>query len=377
MTEASIPSAEFAGRVDRLRAWLADEGLDVAYVSAPPNIAYLSGLSITPMERLAALIVPHEAEPILVVPELEGEAARANPAGFGSVTWTDAEGPSPRLRETFERVAGRRGVALAVEKDALTVRALEHIRDVVDIARVADLSPVLTELRMRKSEAELALLRAAAEVVDACLAELPARLRLGRTEAELAFELDGLVRRHGGEGTPFATTVLAGPNAALPHGHPGRRPLQDGDLVIADFGAVVGGYCADVTRTFVVGEPSEQAVEVFEIVRRAQERGVAAVRPGASCSAVDAAARSVIADAGYADHFVHRTGHGLGLEVHEPPSLVAGVDRLLEPGMVVTVEPGVYLPGFAGVRIEDDVVVTADGGISLTRAPRDLIACPV
>ena len=348
-------------------------GLEFVLLSSPANIAYLSGVSITPHERLIALFIPGEGDPVLVVPALEAEAARENPAALAHAVWDDAEGPFGVLRGIFERAGAR---SLALEKDVVTVRVFEALAEIVGGERFSDCSGLLKALRMRKSPTELALLRRAAGVLDACLAELPPLLRPGATEVELAFELGRLLREQGSQGTPFEAIVLGGPNAALPHGRPGARALQAGDLVIVDFGSVHEGYCADVSRTFAVGEPSEQAREIFEIVRKAQAAGCEAVRAGAQCGDVDRAARAVIEGSGYGEHFVHRTGHGLGLEVHEPPDLAAGNEQRLEPGAVVTVEPGIYLAGFAGVRIEDDLAVVEDGHESLTSARRDLIVCP-
>jgi Xaa-Pro dipeptidase len=264
-----------------------------------------------------------------------------------------------------------------LEKDVVTVALLEGLRERLGVGAVGDVGPVLSELRMAKSDAEVALIAEAAAILDASLAELPERIHPGRTEAEVALELDAVVRAKGAEGRPFETIVLAGAAGALPHGTATAREIGVGDLVVVDVGAVKGGYCADVTRTFAAGEPPDRAREVFEVVRRAQEAGRDAVAAGVRSEAVDAAARAVIEEAGYGEFFVHRTGHGLGLEVHEPPSLVAGNGHALPLGAVVTVEPGIYLPGFAGVRIEDDVVVTEGSGESLTSCTRDLVVCPV
>jgi Xaa-Pro dipeptidase len=328
-------------------------------------------VKITPHERLIALVVPRGGEGILVVPALEAASARENPAGLAVLAWEDSEGPFNVVRDALRRSRVRR---LAIEKDSVTVRVFEALQDALPGDPFADVTPIVTELRMRKSQAELALLERAAAILDECLTQVPALLRPGRSEAEIAFALDGLVRTNGAEGTPFDTIVLSGPNAALPHGRPGERELRAGDLVIVDVGAVHAGYCADVTRTFTIGEPDEQAQEIYGIVRAAQEAAREAVRPGGRCHDVDAAARSIIETAGFGQSFIHRTGHGVGLEVHEPPSLVAGEERVLEPGMVVTVEPGIYLPGVGGVRIEDDVAVGSDGPDVLTTASRALLA---
>jgi Xaa-Pro dipeptidase len=373
LAEQSIPKAEYRERVERLREGMALHDWQAVYVASPANIRYLAGVAITPFERLAALVVPRDADGFLVVPALEAESAGENPGDMSVQAWRDEEGPFEVLRGALTQ-AGVGGVAL--EKDAVNVTVFEALQTILGQGPVADASAFLAELRMRKSAAEVAAIGRAAAVLDACLTELPERLRPGRSEAEIAFELDGLVRRHDGEGTAFETTVLSGPNAALPHGRPGRRELREGDLVIVDFGAVHNGYCADVTRTFAVGEPTEQAREIYGLVRAAQAAGCEAVRAGVLGSEVDAASRSVIEEGGHGAHFVHRTGHGLGLDVHEPPSLVAGNDQPLEPGNVVTVEPGIYLPAVLGVRIEDDLAVADGGSQQLTNAPRELIVCP-
>jgi Xaa-Pro dipeptidase len=367
-------ASEHGARLESLREGMRAREWEAVYLASPTNLRYLAGVSIIPLERLAALVVARDRDPFLVVPALEAESASKNPAGMTVLSWTDAEGPFGVLRTALEQAQVR---SVALEKESVNVKVFEMLQTILDGGSFPDASPLVAELRMRKSPAEVAAIEEAAAVLDACLAELPEGLRPGRSEAEIAFELDGLVRRHGGEGSAFDTSVLSGPNAALPHGRPGPRELQEGDLVIVDFGTLRDGYCADVARTFAVGEASEESHEIFELVRRAQNAGCDAVRAGALCSEVDAAARSVIDNGGYGDYFVHRTGHGLGLDVHEPPSLVAGNDRPLEVGNVVTVEPGIYVPGVVGVRIEDDVAVTEGGGSTrLTNAPRELIVCP-
>ncbi len=369
----AVTSVEYRDRLRRLREKLAGQTADAVYVSSPASIAHLTGLAITPHERLVGLLVPEAGEPALIVPALETVAARASPAGIGVVSWDDAEGPWGALHATFRETGTR---TLAVEKNAVTVSVLERLQEALGSASFEDAAPLLVELRLRKSPSELALLAAASEVLDACLRELPRLLRVGAREDELAFRVDELARRHGSEGNPFEPIVLSGPNSALPHGKPGDRELQEGDLVIVDFGATRGGYCADVTRTFAVTEPSARAQEIYAVVADAQETALLAVLPGVSCSDVDQAARQVIETAGYGEFFVHRTGHGLGLEVHEPPSLVAGEERALEPAMVLTVEPGIYLPDFGGVRIEDDVAIRTGGAEILTTATRELVVVP-
>jgi Xaa-Pro dipeptidase len=282
-------AAEHGARLESLREGMRAREWEAVYLASPTNLRYLAGVSIIPLERLAALVVARDRDPFLVVPALEAESASKNPAGMTVLSWTDAEGPFGVLRTALEQAQVR---SVALEKESVNVKVFEMLQTILDGGSFPDASPLVAELRMRKSPAEVAAIEEAAAVLDACLAELPEGLRPGRSEAEIAFELDGLVRRHGGEGSAFDTSVLSGPNAALPHGRPGPRELQEGDLVIVDFGTLRDGYCADVARTFAVGEASEESHEIFELVRRAQNAGCDAVRAGALCSEVDAAAEA-------------------------------------------------------------------------------------
>lgn len=232
---------------------------------------------------------------------------------------------------------------------------------------------VVEKLRRVKSSEEVARMSAAAAVADGALAETLPRLAERPTEGEVAAELDHLMRRRGASGSAFDTIVAAGPNSALPHARPGTRRIEPGDLVVIDFGAIVDGYRSDMTRTVCVGEPRPPGRRIYEVVREAQQVGTETVTAGAACADVDAACREIISEAGWGEAFMHGTGHGVGLDIHEAPSVSSRSSETLAAGEVVTVEPGVYLAGDGGVRIEDTVVVTDDGCVRLTRSPRTLV----
>lgn len=232
---------------------------------------------------------------------------------------------------------------------------------------------VIERLRRRKSPEEVARVAAAAAVADGALAEVLPRLAERPTEGEVAAELDHLMRRGGASGSAFDTIVAAGENSALPHARPGPSRIEPGDLVVIDFGAIIDGYRSDMTRTVCVGEPRPPGGRVYEVVRESQQAGVDAVAAGVSCAEVDAVCREVIGDAGWGEAFLHSTGHGVGLDIHEAPSLSSRSDEVLAAGEIVTVEPGIYLAGSGGVRIEDTVVVTDDGCRRLTSSPKTLV----
>ena len=347
-----------------------------ALVTDPVNVYYLTGFMSEPFERFMGLLLPPRAaaEPTLIVPALDGEKAAAQSRVQEIVTYRDDEDPHRLLASILQ---GLRPAALAVEKRHLTVGRHEAILGAVPGLQIRDVSAYLATLRSRKDHGEIELMRRAAQITCQALAAGISALEEGASEVEAAATLDYQLRRLGADGPAFPSTVLVGPDSALPHGNPGDRRPEPGDMVLFDFGARYRGYCADITRTFAFRRVEEEMARVYELVRAAEQAGVAAARAGVAVADVDRACRQVIEEGGYGPYFVHRTGHGLGLEAHEPPSLGADNRARLEAGTVVTVEPGIYLPGRGGVRIEDDVVVTEGGDGSgaplvLTDYPKDL-----
>lgn len=359
-------------RLERLRAEMQRAG--VAHVAVVPgaNLRYLAGLDLHMNERLAVAFFPSEGQPAMVLPALEQPRAAAQarfPMRF--YPWHDSTGPDAALRQAVADL-GLDGSRLGVEYTTMRVLELRGIEQAAPEVVSGDATDILAALRMRKDADELAAMRAAVGIVEQALRAAIAQIRVGMTERELA-ELWDAGMRAAGSAPSFGTIVASGPNAANPHHSNTDRAFQPGDLIIMDGGAWHDGYASDITRTVALGEPSAQARRIYELVLAANAAGRAAARPGATGEQIDQAARAVIDAGGYGPQFLHRTGHGLGLEVHEPPYMVAGSADPLAPGMTFTVEPGIYVAGVGGVRIEDDVVITADGAESLTSFERELI----
>ena len=350
----------------RLQAWMRTEGLQLGFLTNPVSIAYLTGFATNPHERLLALVL-HGDDAVLVVPGLEATSAAAAARDVTVRAWRDGEDPWTSVAAAL----GGRADRVAVEKGHLSLAAWERLRELAGGAEPVDAGGEVRRLRARKTPEEIARLERAARQTDEVTERALAEVRAGRTELELASAIDGLIAAAGARPS-FDTIAQSGPNSAQPHLGPSGRRLQAGDLVLLDFGAACDGYRADTTRTAVVGRPDARQREVHELVLAAHDAAVAAVRPGVTVGVVDEAARAVIREGGLGDRFIHRVGHGLGLEAHEDPSLDPGGATVLEEGMVVTIEPGVYLPGWGGIRIEDDVAVEAGGGRLLTRADRTL-----
>lgn len=367
----------FDRRLGACRDRLAAEAL---VLSPGPNQTYLAGFSESPSERHLFLIVPREGEPAFVAPRMYAKELACTPVADRRL-YGDGCGEPTALVESVLADRGLDGdpTRLLVD-DRMWARFTEDLRSLPGVRIDGLASSVLVALRVRKDEAELAALRRAGAVADGVAREIRERGEavVGITERDLAREIDRLLVEAGGLEPAFGTVVAAGENGAKPHHDPGEHEIRAGEPVVMDFGAFVGwdgpGECrypGDQTRTVVFGgEPSPEYREVHEVVVRAQEAAVATVEAGVVASEVDHAAREVIEEAGYGDAFVHRTGHGVGLEVHEPPYIAAGDDRRLEEGMVFSVEPGIYLEGEFGVRIEDLVVVTEEGCERLNDSPR-------
>jgi len=362
-------------RLDRLIEPAVAHGLDALALVPGPNLFYLTGLSFHLSERPVVALVPVDGPPAIVLPALEAVKVAQAADELEAFPYTDEEGHT----RAFQKACAAVELAdCVVGVEALQMRLLE-VRLLERYAPGCTLVPaeeVLGELRVCKDAPELAHMRRAIDVTETALrATMGGQVRAGMTEQAVAALLKIEMLRAGGEGLSFPPIVVAGPNSASPHATPSERPIQPGDAIVVDCGATAGGYAADITRTFVVGELEPELARVYEVVLAANAAGRAAAGPGVPAEAVDQAARAVIEAAGYGEYFIHRTGHGLGLEVHEPPYIVAGNQRPLEPGMTFTVEPGIYLPGRGGVRIEDDVVVTPGGAESLTTFPRELARC--
>lgn len=352
----------FERRTRDCQSRLRDGAGDALVLFPSQNLFYLSGFSEDPAERHLLLFVPATGEPTFLVPELYAEQIREASWVENVRTWADDEDPREHLRGVASDLDLTDAHVLV--DDTMWARFTQDLRAVLPEATFGLASDVVAPLRLRKDEAELDALRRAGAVADRVVDEVRALgdAAVGLTEVELAADIERRLVDAGGDGASFEVIVGSGPNGAKPHHSHGDRVVEAGDPVVLDFGTRVDGYPSDQTRTVVfAGDPSEEFVDVHEVVCDAQKAAVDAVEPGVTAGTVDAAARDVIEAAGYGEQFIHRTGHGVGLDVHEEPYIVAGSDVELEPGMVFSVEPGVYLPGQFGVRIEDLVVVTEDG----------------
>lgn len=364
-----IPHA-FADRLARAREALAATGVNALLVTPGPGLRYLTGYDARAMERLTCLVLPAVGAAALVVPRLELPAAQA--AGVGDLDvrlapWDETDEP------VFLAVSLLPRVAIVAVDDHMWAEKVLKFRDAMADVELVAAGPILSDLRLVKSPDELDRLRAAAAAIDRVHARVPEWLAAGRTEAEVGRDIaDAIIAE--GHATVDFVIVASGPNSASPHHDTGDRVIQPGDPVVVDIGgAMPDGYCSDSTRTYVVGSPTDDYLAAYESLRQAQRAAVDRVRPGVAAEEVDAAARDILTDAGLGEYFVHRTGHGIGLETHEEPYIVAGNTEELEPGMTFSVEPGFYVPGRYGARIEDIVVVTDDGVESLNRRPHDLV----
>jgi Xaa-Pro aminopeptidase len=364
-----------ASRLERLTASLRTSGLDAVVLNPGPTLKYLTGLSFHLMERPIVLMVALGGDPVIVLPELELPKVGLFPYKVRAFAYGETPSEWDGVFRRAVQALGLDGKRIGVEPRQLRLLEFGHVRTSAPGADFPDASDALASLRLCKDQAEVDSMRRAVKVAqDALEATIPL-IKIGMTEKEIAAELNGQLFKHGSDSElPFSPIVCAGPNSANPHASPTERKLQTGDLLVVDWGATYDSYVSDLTRTFAVGEVADEYQKIHKVVQEANAAGRAAAKPGVPCADVDKAARTVIEQAGYGEYFTHRTGHGIGMEGHEEPYMRGDNMRLLEPGMAFTVEPGIYLPGRNGARIEDNVVITENGADVLSDMPREIRA---
>lgn len=358
----------YAKRLANVKKLMFEENIDYLVLAPTTNMFYLTGLKTVADERLQVAVLPAEGPITLILPEMYGETAKEIRVCHQLLTWADNQNPVDLVRAA---VAGREG-RVAVD-DRMWAGHLLQIMQAFSGFQFVAAQKIMGRARVGKDQIELSLLKLSGELADAVMKEVMQEIKVGITEKQLAAFIANRIKVLGGDDISFQPIVASGPNGALPHHHPGDRKFEQGDFIVVDFGALLQGYCSDITRTFCLGKASEESKKIYLAVQEANEAGFQAVSNGVACQNVDKAARDAIKRAGYGNYFIHRTGHGIGLDYHEEPYLVAGNLTPLRPGMVFSVEPGIYLAGRMGVRIEDIVALTEDGPRRFNNFPRELI----
>ena len=366
------PASRDALRLDQLRQAASAAGVDAVVLTPAATMTWLLGHEFEAHERLFLLIVPTSDAAVAVVPALEEANFRgAAPSVESLHLWDDADGPEKAAADAFKCLA--KASRVAVEPLSLRYMEFGHVQRELPKAKIESAESVVAALRLKKSDEEAALMKRASKIAEAALEFTLRDVKPGRKEVEIASKLSSELLRRGGGGISFGPIVLSGPKSALPHGVPDDREMQEGEFLLVDFGTSFDGYHCDITRTFVVsGSPTDRMREVYEAVLQANIRGVAASRPGVTYDYVHKNCQANLHGPRFKEFMTHRTGHGLGLEIHEPPSVMAGNDDVVEEGAVFTIEPGLYLNGWGGVRIEDNIRVTEQGCELLTSSPREL-----
>lgn len=363
----TTPSSVYQSRIQRVRDEMAIHGVDALILSVGHDMPYLMGYHAMPLERLTMLVVPRSGKVSLVIPRLEAPRVQEMTDVFEMFPWNETDDP---VALTHRLLGDAHTVAVG---DQMWSRFLVDLLSLRPQSRYVRSVVVMEALRSQKDDAEIAALKAAGAAADRVAAQLQSGQipLVGRTEAEVSADLSARLLAEGHQKVNFAI-VAAGENAASPHHHPGSRVIQRNEIVLCDFGGTMNGYCSDITRCVVVGTPSQEILDAYAVLMEAQSAGVAAGKIGVPCEHVDVATRSIIDAAGYGEYFVHRTGHGIGMEEHEDPYMVAGNTTPIAHGHAYSVEPGIYVPGKWGMRLEDIVVATHDGPVPMNTADHHL-----
>jgi len=361
-----------ADRITRAASKMQESGLDYIIVGPSADLRYLTGAKLNTSERLSLLVLGKSGEGVMVTPFFEAPILPALPTSIEIKTWGETENPA-QLVADYISTGGGDSPVVGVADHVLSVFLL-RIQHLLPNARFTHAAPVLSALRLIKTPEEVDLLRKAGSLADEVFAEIKGMQFSGRTEMQVGEHIANLLKERRTE-IAHLPIVGSGPNSASPHHHTGERTIQEGDVLVLDFGGPYEGYFSDITRTVFVGhapEPGSEEEKGYNLVREAQQAAFEAARPGITAEALDAVARDILSGAGYGEYFSHRLGHGVGLDGHEPPYIVSGNSQVLEPGMAFSIEPGLYLPGRFGVRVEDLVIMGDTAAERLNNAPRDI-----
>ena len=353
-----------------LREHLKDQSLRAVLITDPANVFYFTGFNSDPHERFLGLYLEESVDnTVLFAPALDKEAAAQSSDIEKIVAISDEQLPFDVIQTTIGALSGLVGI----EAKAFSYFRYNELRTAFPDSEVTDIQAFINGLRKRKSREEILAMKKPIQIIERVLEEGIQLVQVGMTEAELTAELEYLMRKFGADGPSFSSIVLSGEKAALPHGEPGERKLQVGDYLLIDFGVEKDGYVSDTTRTFIIGEATERQRLIYDTVLASNQAGIHAVQAGAPVKTFDIAARRIIEKAGFGEYFNNRVGHGLGIEVHEEPSIHTNNEEIAEPGLVFTIEPGIYIPNEGGVRIEDTVYINEDGEVEvLSTFPREL-----
>lgn len=360
-------------RITKISQWLKEENISFAFVNSTPNVYYLSQFYCEPHERLLGLVLLPNQEPFLICPAMETFQARQSGWKYDIVEYSDSDNVWDRIYKALQERNITSVTSIAVEKEFISYQRGLNLLHSFPNATLFSLEQKMHKLRMIKSELETEALREAARYADYGVEVGVQAIQAGKTEMEILAAIEFELKKKGIQKMSFSTIVLSGEKTALPHGKPGDRKIREGDFVLFDLGVVFKGYCSDITRTVAFQSASAKQREIYNVVLRAQHASLNMSKPGIRIGDLDIVARNMITDAGYGKYFLHRIGHGLGIDVHEYPSMSDNNNVQAEQGMVYTIEPGVYVPDVGGVRIEDDILVTAEGYESLTQFPKELL----
>lgn len=359
-------------RLQKVVSWLKEKNVETAFISSTENVFYLTGFHTDPHERLLGLFLFNEAEPMLVCPSMEVGQAKEASWKFDVIGYEDHQNPWELIKEALHKRNVIDVKKVAVEKEQLLYARAEELLNLYPNAELVGAEEKLNQLRLIKDEREVEILQKAAALADFGVEVGVAALKEGVTEMDVLAKIEYELKRKGIREMSFSTMVLFGEKTGEAHGNPGLRTLKPGDMVLFDLGVVLDGYCSDITRTVAYKSINDKQKEIYETVKRAEQAALEASKPGTRIGDLDMVARNIITEAGYGEYFLHRLGHGLGISVHEFPSMSRNNDDVLQEGMVYTIEPGIYIPGLGGVRIEDDVIITKDGYETLTKYPKEL-----